>query len=126
MRRNHSKSQRNDYISATANSTLDCDAMETTVIKNIFGERADKMPVSSIKSMMGETFSASGAMNLAGALGVLGHDFIPPTINYEKPDRRCDLDYVPNKARETTVGKILIDSFSPTGSNSCLAIGRYA
>ena len=114
-----------DYISATANSTLDCDAMETTVIKNIFGERAGKIPASSIKSMTGETFSASGAVNMAGSLGVLERDFIPPTINYEKPDRRCGLDYVPNKSRESKTDEILINSFSPTGSNSSLAIGRY-
>ncbi|MFA6142336.1 MAG: beta-ketoacyl-[acyl-carrier-protein] synthase family protein [Candidatus Omnitrophota bacterium] len=114
-----------DYISATADSTLDCDAMETTAIKHVFGGRASDIPVSSIKSMIGEAFSASGAMNLAGSVGVLEYNFIPPTINYEKPDRRCDLDYVPNIAREAKVDKILIDSFSPTGSNSALAIGRY-
>ena len=115
-----------DYICAAADSTLDCDAMETVAVKNVFGDRAKEIPASSIKSMVGETFSASGAMNLAGSIGVLEYNFIPPTINYEKPDRRCDLDCVPNEAREAKVDKILIDSFSPTGSNSCLAIGRYA
>ena len=115
-----------DYISAAADSTLDCDAMETTAVKHIFGEKAGGIPVSSIKSMIGETFSASGAMNLAGSVGMLEYNFIPPTINYEKPDRRCDLDYVPNTARQAKVDKILVDSFSPSGSNSCLAIGRYA
>ncbi|MCX5686931.1 MAG: beta-ketoacyl-[acyl-carrier-protein] synthase family protein [Candidatus Omnitrophica bacterium] len=114
------------YISASADSTLDCDAMETVAVKNVFGDRAKEIPASSIKSMVGETFSASGAMNLAGSIGVLEYNFIPPTINYEKPDRRCDLDYVPNEAREAKIDRILIDSFSPTGSNSCLAIGRYA
>jgi 3-oxoacyl-[acyl-carrier-protein] synthase II len=114
-----------DYISATADSTLDCDAMETTAVKNVFGERAKKIPISSIKSMLGETFSASGAMNLAGSLGVFEYAFIPPTINYEKPDRRCDLDYVANESRKAKVQKVLIDSFSPTGVNSSLAIGRY-
>lgn len=115
-----------DYISATADSTLDCDAMEATAIRDVFGDRAGGIPASSIKSMIGETFSASGALNLAGSVGVLEYNFIPPTINYEKPDRRCDLDCVPNEAREAAVESILIDSFSPTGSNSCLAIGRYA
>lgn len=113
-----------DYISATANSTLDCDAMETTAVKNAFDGRAKKIPISSIKSMAGEAFSASGAMNLAGSLGVLEYNFIPPTLNYEEPDRRCDLDYVPNEAREVKIGKILIDSFSPTGVNSSLAIRK--
>lgn len=113
------------YISASADSTLDCDAMETKAIKNVFGEKAAGIPVSSVKSMIGDSFSAGGAMNLGVSLGVLDKGFIPPTINYEKPDRRCDLDYVPNEAREKRVDKILINSFSPTGSNSALTVGRY-
>ena len=114
-----------DYISASANSTLDCDVMETRAIKKIFGKIAKDIPVSSIKSMLGESFSASGAMNLAASLGVFEKGFLPPTINYEVPDRRCDLDYVPNKIRHKNVDKILINSFSPTGNNSCLAIARF-
>ena len=112
------------YVSASANSTLDCDAMEAVALKEVFGVKMKKIPTSSIKSMVGETFSASGAMNLASAISVLENDVLPPTINYEKPDRRCDIDCVPNKAREKRVDKILIDSFSPTGGNSVLAIGR--
>lgn len=116
-----------DYVSASANSTLDCDAMETAAIKDVFEGRAGDVAVSSIKSMIGESFSNAGAMNLAGSIGVFEYNFIPPTINYKTPDRRCDLDYVPNEARRATKAeRILIDSFSPTGSNSCLAIGRYA
>jgi len=115
-----------DYISASANSTLDCDAMETIAVKSAFGKRAGDIPISSIKSMVGESFSAAGALNLAASLGAMQEDFIPPTINYLMPDRRCDLDYVPNKARKGKIDKILINSFSLTGSNSCLAIGRYS
>ncbi|MBN1353642.1 MAG: beta-ketoacyl-[acyl-carrier-protein] synthase family protein [Candidatus Omnitrophica bacterium] len=114
-----------DYICASANSTLDCGVMETKAIKNVFGERAKEVPTSSVKSMIGDSFSASGAMNIVASLGVLEEDFIPPTINYKEPDKRCDLDYVPNKMREKKVSKILVDSFSPTGNNSSLAIGRY-
>jgi len=114
------------YISATANSTLDCDAMETKAVKDVFGKKAKEIPVSSIKSMIGDAFSAGGAMNLAASIGTLVKDFIPPTINYEKPDRRCDLNYVLNKSVETRVDHILIDSFSPTGNNSCLVAGRYS
>jgi 3-oxoacyl-[acyl-carrier-protein] synthase II len=99
--------------------------METRAIKNVFGERAKSIPISSIKSMLGECFSASGAMNLAASLGIFDSNIIPPTINYENPDSRCDLDCVPNKARPGKVDRILINSFSPTGSNSSLAIGRY-
>lgn len=114
------------YVSAAANSTLDCDAMETQALKRALGSKAKDVPVSSIKSMIGETFSASGAMNLAASAAVLKKGFIPPTINYEKTDRRCELDCVPGKSRKADVDKVLIDAFSPTGPNSCLAIGRYA
>ncbi len=114
------------YVSAGANSTLDCDAMETIAVKSALGDTAKKIPASSIKSTIGETYSASGAMNLAASLGVLEEGVIPPTMNYELPDRRCGLDCVPNEARKTKCRNILVDSFSPTGSNSVLAIGRYA
>lgn len=114
-----------DYIAASANSTLDCDVMETKAVKSVFGARAKNIPISSIKSMIGESFSAGGAMNLAGALGVIAEGFVPPTINYEKPDRRCDLDYVANEGRRMKADKILVDSFSPTGVNSVLSISRF-
>ncbi len=112
------------YVSASANSTLDCDAMETVALKDIFGAKLKNIPISSVKSMIGESFSASGAMSLSAAISVLENNVIPPTINYETPDRRCDMDCVPNKARGKKVDKILINSFSPTGGNSILAIGR--
>ena len=113
-----------DYISATANSTLDCDVMETRAIEAVFGERAKKVPVSAVKSMIGDTFSASGAMNVAASIGAMKDGFLPPTVNYEEKDKRCDLDYVPNIAREADIDKVLIDSFTPTGINSSLVIGR--
>ncbi len=115
-----------DYISSTANSTLDCDVMETRAINRVFGPKAKKLPVSSIKSMIGDTFSASGAMNIAASIGAIKEGFIPPTINYEVKDDRCDLDYVPNKSRSIKVNKVLIDSFTPTGVNSSLVIGKYS
>jgi 3-oxoacyl-(acyl-carrier-protein) synthase len=114
-----------NYISASGNSTLDCDYMETNAIKNVFGERARKIPVSSIKSMIGESFSASGALNMASSLGVFEKGFLPPTINYVQPDKRCDLDYVPNKSQKNRVKNILINSFSPTGSSSTLIVGTH-
>lgn len=113
-----------DYVSATANSTLDCDVMETRAINRVFGDKAKKIPVSAIKSMIGDTFSASGAMNLAASIGAIREEFIPPTMNYEVKDERCDLDYVPNEARSAKLSKVLIDSFTPTGVNSSLVIGR--
>lgn len=114
-----------DYISASANSTLDCDAMESRAIRNVFGKRYKDLPVSSIKSMIGECFSAAGAMSLAGSVGAMEKGCLHPTINYEDADKRCDLNCVPNISEVRTINRILINSFSPTGSNSCLAIGRY-
>ena len=113
-----------DYISATANSTLDCDVMETRAVNRVFGGKAKRLPISSIKSMIGDTFSASGAMNVAASIGAMNNGFIPPTMNYEVEDKRCDLDYVPNKARSGILSKVLIDSFTPTGVNSSLVIGK--
>lgn len=115
-----------DYISASANSTLDCDVMETRAIRKVFGKNADNVPVSSIKSIIGESFSAGGAMNLGGAVGALEEDFLPPTINFEKKDPRCDLDYVANTPRGVKIKNVLINAFSPTGSNSSLVVGEYA
>lgn len=115
-----------DYVSATGNSTLDCDAMETTAINRVFGARAKRIPVSSIKSMIGDTFSAGGAMNVAASIGALQEGFVPPTMNYEVKDRRCDLDYVPNKSRSAKLNKILVDSFTPTGVNSSLVVGAVS
>lgn len=114
-----------DYISATANSTLDCDVMETRAMKRAFGDKASNIPISSIKSMIGDSFSASGAMNVAALIGAIKESFVPPTINYETEDERCDLDYVPNKSREKKIRKALVNSFTPTGVNSSLIIGTF-
>jgi 3-oxoacyl-[acyl-carrier-protein] synthase II len=121
----NTKKERIDYVSASANSTLDCDAMEAKALRDLFGNTPDKVPVSSIKSMIGECFSAGGAMNIAGSMGILETGFLYPTINYREPDRRCDVDCVPNVAIKRSVDRILINSFSPTGSNSSLIMGRF-
>jgi len=113
-----------DYISASANSTLDCDTMETRAVNRVFGDAAKRVPVSSIKSMIGDTFSAGGAMNVAASVGAIVKSFMPPTINYKEKDSRCDLDYVPNKSRQGNVDKVLVNSFTPTGVNSSLVLGK--
>lgn len=113
-----------DYVSATANSTLDCDVMETRAINRVFGDKAKALPVSSIKSMIGDTFSAAGAMNVAASVGAMDGGFIPPTLNYKERDSRCDLDYVPNIARSAKLDKVLVNSFTPTGVNSSLVMGK--
>jgi len=114
-----------DFISSTANSTLDCDAMESFAIKNVFGNTSKDIAISSIKSMIGETFSASGAMGVASSVGALTERFLPRTINYEKTDKRCDLNFIKSKSENKKIKSILINSFSPTGSNSSLILGKY-
>jgi 3-oxoacyl-[acyl-carrier-protein] synthase II len=115
-----------DYVSASGNSTLDCDVMETRAVNRVFGDKAKRLPVSSIKSMIGDTFSAGGAMNTAAAIGAIVEGFIPPTMNYEVKDERCGLDYVPNRSREARLKKILVDSFTPTGVNSSMVLGAVS
>jgi len=114
-----------DYISAAANSTVDCDVMETRAVKKVFGSEAVKKPMSSIKSMIGETFSASGAMNIASSLGVIESGILPPTVNYEVPDPRCDLDYVIGGPRKINAKNVLVNSFSLTGMNSTMVIKAH-
>jgi 3-oxoacyl-[acyl-carrier-protein] synthase II len=114
-----------DYISSSANSTKRLDMMETKVIKEVFGEHASNIPVSSIKSMVGESFSASGALSLAATVGVIKNGFIPPTVNYKEKDPECDLDYVPNKARQKDIKNVLVISSDPYGQNTAIVIGKY-
>jgi 3-oxoacyl-(acyl-carrier-protein) synthase len=113
-----------DYISACSNSSKGLDRMETKVIKDLFGARAFQIPISSIKSMIGETFSASGALSLAAAVGVLQKRIIPPTINYHEKDRDCDLDYVANSSRQKQIQNILVTAADPYGQNSAVILGQ--
>ena len=113
-----------DYICANANSTPAADRVETLAIKEVFGEHARKIPVSTIKSMTGECFSVSGALMTAAALGAIREGFIPPTVNYKEPDPDCDLDYVPNESRAADLRHVLIITFGPNGGNSCMVIRR--
>jgi 3-oxoacyl-[acyl-carrier-protein] synthase II len=114
-----------DYISSSANSTKELDRMETNVIKEIFGEYVFKMPVSSIKSMVGESFSASGSLAMTAAVGALHKGFIPPTVNYKEKDPLCDLDYVANEARQKNVKNVLIISSDPYGNNAAIVFSKY-
>ncbi|HWR71554.1 MAG TPA: hypothetical protein VN604_00120, partial [Nitrospirota bacterium] len=114
------------YICASANSTKGLDRMETRIIREVFGEHALKIPVSSIKSMLGESFSASGAFALAAAAGALRKGIIPPTINYSEPDPACDLDVVPNQARQRQVKTVLVTAADPYGQNTAVILGRQA
>jgi 3-oxoacyl-[acyl-carrier-protein] synthase II len=114
-----------DYICSCANSTKGLDRMETEVIKEVFGYRAFQIPVSSIKSMVGESFSASGALSLSAAICALEKGFIPPTINYREQDPLCDLDCVPNEARQKEIGTAVVTSSDPYGNNTAVVLGKY-
>ncbi|NOZ24574.1 MAG: beta-ketoacyl-[acyl-carrier-protein] synthase family protein [Nitrospirae bacterium] len=113
-----------DYISASANSTQELDSMETEALKKVFGKHAYAIPVSSIKSMVGETFSASGALSLSAAVGAISNGLLPPTINYSEKDPECDLDYVPNKARKKSIRTALVISSDPYGNSTAVVLER--
>jgi 3-oxoacyl-[acyl-carrier-protein] synthase II len=114
-----------DYICSGANSTEGLDRMETEVIKEIFGDKAYNVPVSSIKSMVGESSSASGALSLSAAICAIEKGVIPPTMNYREKDPACDLDYVPNESRQKEVRAALVMSSDPFGNNAAIVLGRY-
>ncbi len=114
-----------DYISASANSVPEQDRLETKAIKDVFGRSAYNIPVSSIKSMIGETFSAGGLLQMSATIGSIMKGFIPPTINYEIADDDCNLDYVVNKSRIARINNVLINSFGPGGNNASLIISKY-
>jgi len=115
-----------DYINAHGTSTPYNDANETLAIKRVFGEHAYRIAVSSIKSMVGHTLGAAGAMEAAATVLSLKHGIAPPTINYEHPDPECDLDYVPNKARELPIRVALNNSFGFGGTNATTVFRRYS
>jgi 3-oxoacyl-[acyl-carrier-protein] synthase II len=115
-----------DYICSCSNSTKGLDRMESNVIKAIFGKHAFNIPVSSIKSMIGETFSASGALSLAAAVGVIRTRMVPPTVNYHEKDVECNLDYVPSAARQKQIRNVLVTSVDPYGQNTAVIVGNYA
>jgi 3-oxoacyl-[acyl-carrier-protein] synthase II len=113
------------YINAHGTSTPLNDVSETRAIKKAFGDKAYKIPVSSIKSMLGHMMGAAGTIEAITCCQVINKGVIPPTINLEHPDPECDLDYVPNAARAGDVRIALSNSFGFGGHNSVIAIGRY-
>ncbi len=113
-----------DYINAHGTSTQANDSNETAAIKTVLGERAHQIPVSSTKSMTGHLLGGSGGIEAVASVLAIVHGLIPPTINYQNPDPACDLDYVPNQAREQKLNVVLSNSFGFGGHNVCLAFRR--
>jgi 3-oxoacyl-[acyl-carrier-protein] synthase II len=113
------------YINAHGTSTF-ADKVETMAIKQVFGEHAYRIPVSSTKSMTGHLLGAAGGIEAAFSVLAIHRGLLPPTINLEHPDPECDLDYVPGRARETSVHVVLSNSFGFGGVNACLLFKKLA
>jgi 3-oxoacyl-[acyl-carrier-protein] synthase II len=117
--------ERVGYINAHGSSTPINDVMETKAIKAVFGEHAYRLAISSTKSMLGHAMGASGTLEAIACCLAIEHGWLPPTINLETPDPECDLDYVPNQARQQPVDVTLSNSFGLGGQNACLVLKRY-
>ena len=114
-----------DYINAHGTSTPQNDLTETLAIKKVFGERAYKVPVSSTKSMIGHALGGAGALEAVASVKTIQTSKIHPTINYSSPHPNCDLDYVPNVARNKSVDTVMSNSFGFGGQNACIIISRF-
>jgi 3-oxoacyl-[acyl-carrier-protein] synthase II len=113
------------YVNAHGTSTPIGDAIETTALKRVFGERAKKVPISSTKSMTGHLLGGAGGLEAGISVLALVDQILPPTVNYENPDPECDLDYVPNQARKASVEYALSNSFGFGGTNASLIFKRW-
>jgi nodulation protein E len=115
-----------DYINAHGTGTQANDSTETRAIRAVFGVHADRLAVSSTKSMHGHALGGGGALELVAAVGAVQSGVVPPTINYLEPDPDCDLNVVPNTAQQRPVRAALSNSFAFGGLNAVLAVKRWA
>jgi 3-oxoacyl-[acyl-carrier-protein] synthase II len=115
-----------DYINAHGTSTPLNDLTETLAIKTVFGEHAKKVPISATKSMTGHLLGAAGSTEAIFTLLAIRDGIIPPTINYEKPDPECDLDYVPNFARQKSLNVVMSNAFGFGGTNATLVFKKFS
>jgi 3-oxoacyl-[acyl-carrier-protein] synthase II len=123
------------YISAHGTGTSENDAIETKAVKSVFGPQAARVPFSSVMSMMGHLIQAAGAVEMMTCVKAIETGWVPPTMNLHEPDPECDLDYVPNRARNmreawsgpgSGVDLCLSNSFGFGGQNDCIAVRRFA
>jgi 3-oxoacyl-[acyl-carrier-protein] synthase II len=114
-----------DYINAHGTSTPLNDELETLAIKSVFGDHAYKLAISSTKSMIGHLLGAAGAVGAAVSALSITNQMVHPTINYNTPDPKCDLDYVPNKARSMPIRNAMMQALGFGGHNTVLIMGQY-
>jgi nodulation protein E len=115
-----------DYVNAHGTGTTINDKLETEALHAVFGTSAEKLAVSSTKSMVGHALGASGALEMVAAVMAIRDQVVPPTMNYLGPDPACDLDYVPNEARRRPIHAALSNSFAFGGLNAVIAIRQFA
>lgn len=114
-----------DYINAHGSSSQVADKRETNAIKEVFGDHAYKLSVSSVKSTIGQPLGAAGSLQVIAAVLAIGNGCVPPTINYEEADPSCDLDYTPNKAAFRTINAALVNCFGQGGNNVSMILKKY-
>jgi 3-oxoacyl-[acyl-carrier-protein] synthase II len=119
------KSEEVSYISAHGTGTPTNDRLETIAVKRLFKDAAYRIPISSIKSMLGHTMGAASALEAAVCALAVFHDCVPPTINLNEPDPECDLDYVPNYARRFKVNVAMNNAYAFGGNNASLILRKW-